>query len=258
MSSPWLSVITAVKDDPKGLARTIDSLREQDLSNVEILVIDGSHHRQTVEEIGSPVATINWEPPTGIYPAMNSGLHRAQGTFVSFLNAGDRFHSPDVLSRVRTTMSESCTWAFGPVALIGRDGATVVTPPWDYSRERDRLFSRGFFPQHQGVFTRREVLSELGGFSSDYRIAADYHSFLLLSKRADPCLLDFVVADFHEGGVSTTQWRESFREFHRARRSVFEPRGMLAAREQWNTAVHFTRVWVYRDVVLPLRRLARR
>jgi len=147
---------------------------------------------------------------------------------------------------------------FGPVRIMGADRSISVTTRWHYTAERNALFARGFFPQHQGTYVRSELLRELGGFSSAYRIAADYAIVLRLSQVADPVELDFVVADFYAGGLSTDQWRESFHEFHRARLEVFGPTGLTAAREQWDYRAHYARVWTYREVVEPLRRRARR
>lgn len=258
MTEFWLSVVTAVKDDPAGLSKTMGSLHSQDLDGVQVIVIDGSETPSDLADQYSDVAIFYWEPPSGIYRAMNDGLHRADGTFVCFLNAGDTLHSSDVLARVRTMLDSSVTWAFGPVAIIGEDGNRTATPHWDYPKEKGQLFARGYFPQHQGVFARRDTLVGLGGFSPGYAIAADYRMNLLLSQIADPTLLDFTIADFSVGGASTVHWRRSFREFHRARREVFQPRGGAAVRERWNTAWHFVRVWVYRKLVAPLRRTARR
>ena len=258
MSAPWLSIITAVKDDPSGLARTMESVRSQDLDGVEVIVIDGSEDPDAVRAICSGLAEVHWEVPAGIYAAMNSGLIHARGAYVQFLNAGDVLHSSNVLERVRGSLDSVCLWAFGPVELIGADGTRVVTPPWDYRREKESLFARGHFPQHQGMFVQRSTLMDLGGFSVDYQIAADYRSFLQLSNLADPLVLDFIVADFAEGGASTVHWQESFREFHRARREVLRPAGMTAVRERLDSLTHFGRVWAYREVVLPLKRRARR
>lgn len=259
MSEPWLSVITAIKDDPSGLVRTMESLRSQDLDGVEMIVVDGSKDPDTVRAICSGFADVHWETPTGIYAAMNSGLMRARGAYVQFLNAGDVLHASNVIERVRRSLaSSSCEWAFGPVELIGEDGTRVVTPPWDYHREKAYSFARGHFPQHQGMFVRRSTLMDLGGFSVEYRIAADYRSFLQLSTLADPQILDLIVADFEEGGASTIHWQESFREFHRARHEVLQPSGMTALRERLDSLTHFGRVWAYREVVRPLKRRARR
>ena len=258
MSEPWLSVITAVKDDPGGLLRTMESLRSQALQGVEVLVIDSSQDFEPVRASCSDLADVYWQEPAGIYAAMNVGLERARGAYVYFLNAGDALHASNVLQRVSSSLDSSCEWAFGPVELISERGQRVLTPQWDYRAEKAHLFARGYFPQHQGTFARRSTLVDLGGFSLEYPIAADYRSFLQLSTLSDPVILDFVIADFAEGGASTVHWKESFRQFHRARREVFRPYGVDALRERVNFLMHFGRVWAYRDLVLPLRRRALR
>lgn len=258
MTDPWLTIVTPVRDNEAGLHRTMASITMQELDGVEVLVVDSSRDRDTVASVCSDIAEVMWMEPQGVYPAMNAGLARATGTYVQFLGAGDALHDPSVLSRVRHVADGGASWMFGPVRIINVDGSSPVTPRWNYTDERKALFARGLFPQHQGTFAQLELLRELGGFSPRFRIAADYEMFLRLSHVAAPMELDFIVADFSAGGLSTDQWQESFHEFHQARKQVFRPTGLAAAREQWDYRAHFARVWAYREVVEPLRRRARR
>jgi len=258
MKTPWLTIVMPVRDDEAGLRRTMASIAKQDLDGVEVLVVDSSRDRDAAVSVCSDIAEVVLVEPRGVYPAMNAGLERATGTYVQFLGAGDALHDPSVLSRVRRVADTGASWMFAPVRIIDADGSSSVTPRWNYTAERSALFARGLFPQHQGTFVRSELLRDLGGFSSAYRIAADYALFLRLSQVADPVEINFVVADFYAGGLSTDQWRESFREFHWARLEVFGPTGLAAVREQWDYRAHFARVWAYREVVAPLRRRARR
>ena len=258
MNSPWLTIVTPVRDDEAGLRRTMASIATQDLQGVEVLVIDSSRDRDAAVLECSDLAEVLWVQPRGVYPAMNAGLERAAGTYVQFLGAGDALHEPSVLSRVQRVADTGASWMFGSVRIIEADGSSSVTPRWNYTAERSALFARGLFPQHQGTFVSSELLRDLGGFSSAFRIAADYALFLRLSQVADPVELDFVVADFYAGGLSTDRWRESFRDFHRARLEVFGPSGSAALREQWNYRAHFARVWAYREVVARLKWRARR
>ena len=250
----FLSVITVVKDDPDGFERSMASLLAQTFTDWELVIVDGSRDRAEIGDslrlrIWPQAPTYRWREPGGVYDAMNAGLELAQGKFVYFLNAGDTLHSMDVLARTHELLGPSTTvWGHGPVAIRGADGSTVVTPDWDYSREKTFCFSRGRFPAHQGTFARREALVAVGGFDTRYRIAADYAAFLRLSLVADPVHLPFVVATFSEGGLSTVRWRESFREFHRARRSILEPRGVVAWRERWQTVRHFGLVYAHREI----------
>ena len=258
MTTTWLTVVTAVRNDPEGLRRTFASLRTQDLDGVEVLVIDSSADKSSVEEVCGDTAVIEWIEPQGVYAAMNTGLQHASGTYVQFLNAGDCLHDDSVLQRVRLASASAAQWMFGPVEIVNSGGNRTITPTWDYSVESRHLFARGLFPQHQGTFARRDLLHSLGGFDTSFRIAADYAMFLRMSQVSDPLELDFVVADFHVGGLSSQRWQESFREFHRARIEVFHPTGAAHLSERWDYAAHVSRVWVYRTVVEPLRRRARR
>ena len=257
--SPWLTVVTVVKDDPAGFAATVESLAAQDLSAVEFVVVDGSADSTGVRDALAALAHESCQfaamPPRGIYPAMNAALELATGEYVYFLNAGDVLHRDDVLARVREALSDAePVWAFGPVEIVGQDGRRVVTPSWDYAREKRSCFSRGLFPPHQGTFVRRIALRDQGGFEPGYTIVADYASFLKLSLVADPLMLEPVIATFTEGGVSTKRWHESLRQFHQARRRILAPTGTTAVREYANSLRQAAAMAVYRRLVAPFRR----
>lgn len=251
-----LSVVTVVKDAADALALTAESVAAQDAASVDYLVVDSSTDTDQVHRAlnGVPHRYV-WTEPRGIYSAMNVGLAHARGRFVHFLNAGDTFCDPSVLGRVIATLNDSDPlWAFGEVEIVQEDGRRTITPHWNYRSERDRGFSRGHFPPHQGTFSRREALLEAGGFDTTYAIAADYAMALHLSLQSDPLYLDLVIATFIEGGASTQNWRASIREFHRARRLILRPTGWQAVRECVDTGRHFVAVTAYRDVWSKVKR----
>jgi len=247
---PWLTVITVVKDDIAGFLRSRDSLLQQNTEGIQWIVIDSSVNRDAIRKAlaGDRIdVVVEWTRAQGIYPAMNTGLGLATGDYVYFLNAGDEFSGADVLSSVREALGGH-EWAFGPVAIVGTDGTRVVTPPWDYQTEKRVAFSRGLFPAHQGTIASTELVRSCGGFDERFTIAADYALFLRMSLKCDPIELTTVIATFHEGGASTSQWQESFKQFHRARKEVLAPSGALAVRERWETAKHFGLVYAHREI----------
>lgn len=252
-TSPWLTVVTVVRDDLVGLRRTLASMAAQDLDGVEYLVVDSSTDHDSVRDLliqAGVEANCTWVPPRGVYPAMNEGLHQATGAFVYFLNAGDSLHDPDVLGSVRPELARpGVLWAFGPVEIVSVDGTRTLTPPWDYAVERSYAFSRGHFPPHQGTFAGARLLREVGGFDPAYPIVADYAAFLRMSRIGDPLILDRVIASFVEGGLSTRQWKASVGEFHRARAAILKPRGLASLRERYETAAQFGRLWLVRDLL---------
>ena len=56
-TGPWLSIITVVKDDPEGFARTAESIAGQNLKGVEWVVIDGSGKLDPTGHRGGNVTT---------------------------------------------------------------------------------------------------------------------------------------------------------------------------------------------------------
>ena len=235
-----LTVVTVVKDDESGLSRTLASLQAQDSRDFAILVLDGSSDRNAVPVLLANfpelAPTYRWAEPTGVYGAMNEALVDVVSPYTYFLNAGDELAGTEVLSSadaaLRATMP---TWAFGQVLFFSETGVALTEAPWSYSNERKRLFARGFFPAHQGVIVATKELRRQGGFDRGYLVAADYASVLKCSRIADPLELDFALAIFRQGGISTSQWRRSLKEFHRARRTIFRPRGMTSLLELIDT-----------------------
>jgi glycosyltransferase len=251
---PWLTVATVVKNDLAGLEKTIRSLVEQvDLSGVEYLVIDSSANSAATETAVSDSlisgARFIWCEPQGIYSAMNIGLSFARGKYVYCLNAGDILADPQVIADVKQIIQGiDPVWVVGRVEISEASGNTVISKNWDFHSEKKALFARGVFPPHQGTIVRTESLREVGGFDSQYSISADYAAALSLSLLSDPLMTARVIARFTEGGISTRNWKESFRQFHSARQSILEPKGSSSLREYFNYWKHFASVWLIRTL----------
>lgn len=251
--SPWLTVVTVVKDDPIGLKVSASSLRRQSVVDIEYLVIDSSADSEEVKRVladsGSPESLLQWTEPKGIFSAMNQGLKNATGEYIYFLNAGDSFFNDQVLEELLSLISSSSpTWVVGLIEIQELSGNSVISSEWDFATEKRALFARGRFPPHQGTVMRTAALRSVGGFAPQYDIAADYAAALALSKVSDPLMTDRVIARFVEGGVSTSNWKKSFREFHRARREIFTPVGFVAGVEIFRYWMHFGKVYLARSL----------
>lgn len=244
-----LTIVSVVKDDPRGLESTLRSITEQGAEDIEVIVLDGSADRTSVEMVAAqhPAARVVWSPPEGIYPAMNSGLRETSGQYVYFLNAGDTLASGEVLPEIVTRLaSEQPVWAFGKVAFLTVSGDPMPEPEWSYDVERSHLFARGRFPAHQGVIMATERLRGIGGFDTAYTVAADYAAILTFATISDPLSLDIVMARFQQGGLSTKKWHLAQQEFHRARRSAFRPHGRAAVAEWLRTQEGIVKMAAYR------------
>ena len=95
------SIITINYNHIEGLKRTIDSVISQTSSNYEYIIIDGGSTDGSVNIIKEyKEHLVYWisEKDNGVYHAMNKGVAQAQGDYCIFMNSGDCFYSPDVLS----------------------------------------------------------------------------------------------------------------------------------------------------------------
>lgn len=111
-----VSVVTVCYQSANEIEKTIQSVIGQDYSNLEYIIIDGGSIDGTVDIIknyDNKLAKWISEPDAGIYDAMNKGVKMASGDWIMFLNAGDYYHSTDVLSRFVNEISDDTTVAYG-------------------------------------------------------------------------------------------------------------------------------------------------
>ena len=217
-----MTVVTIARNDLAGIKRTFESLASQTYTDVEHIVIDGASTDGTAEWAAANAVFADTrvlsEPDSGIFNAMNKGLWLAGRDVVSFLNSGDVFSSPTVLSHVAESYQNiRWQWAYGFSRMVTQDGRASAggRVKRRYSWVRQTFWSREIC--HQAVFMRVSLARELGGFDEGLRIAADYRLVTAAGMRSDPELFPQILALVAEGGVSDIQQARSHLEAHRAR-----------------------------------------
>jgi len=92
-SLPSLSVIIPVYNDRDGVATTLESLSTQDLTDVEVLVVDNNSTDDTSSFLRSYAAEHDWmtylieAEIQSSYAARNTGLEHASGELLAFIDA---------------------------------------------------------------------------------------------------------------------------------------------------------------------------
>ncbi len=197
-----ISIITVVRNNRPGLARTIASLRTQTYRDFEFIVIDGASDDGTVAVIRSHEDLVDyWEsrPDQGIYDAMNKGLARASGAFTLFLNAGDELldsNSLAIAAQAAAQHPDADVLYFQAIRDSGRRASR-------FERARALLFDS--VGNHQAVLVRTPVHQRFA-FDTRYRIKADRDAQLRMYLSG--CLMQFVpqvIARCESGGVSSTR-----------------------------------------------------
>lgn len=247
-TAPFVSVVTVSLNSASSIASTLASVALQDADfGIEHVCVDGGSRDGTREIILEWAARSRgvrpiFEPDSGIFDAMNKGLRAARGEYVLYLNADDFLLGPDTLRRAMHGLAPGATRNPGIIAgsvRMGRDGDRFGL--WRHRRV-PRLLARrggsGFFPLHQGMFARRELLEAVGGFDSTLRLAADVNQFYDIERIHRPAirLLDFDVAFMLAGGAANAGFgamvRGSVEIYRHLRRShgVLRSASMLLAK----------------------------
>lgn len=222
------SVITINYNNLEGLKKTIDSVVSQDYRGFEWVVVDGGStdgSKELIEEYAEYFSYWVSEPDSGIYDAMNKGLHVIKGDYCIFMNSGDAFKDKEVLDRVSKMDIKPEIIAGSVQETNGR----LITPP---PMLAFRFLYNNNIP-HQAEFIRKDLFDKLGVYSTDLKILSDYEFNIKASlKSVSYCVVPNTIAIVEEGGVSTMMGAEIGVE----RQIIFErllPKSVLDDYKYW-------------------------
>ncbi|MFO8000514.1 MAG: glycosyltransferase family 2 protein [Marinilabilia sp.] len=180
--STKISLITVTYQSASTLQTTIDSVRRQNCSDIEYIVVDGGSTDGTIEILKNNHDVVNqWisEPDKGVYDAMNKGVELATGDVLGFLHADDMFASSEVLNMVRQRYNESSFHIlYGDLEYVSPEDIEKVVRYWRSGSFRQRHLQRGWMPPHPTVYVDRRFFREIGRYNLDFRISADYEWLL--------------------------------------------------------------------------------
>ncbi len=173
-----ISIITAVYNRVETICRSLESVKAQDYSDIQHIVIDGLSNDGTIDQVKKcmPEGTVFVsEADRGVYDALNKGLNLADGEIVGFLHSDDVFAGSDVLTKVARQFEDSSVEAvYGDAVFFNSKVPEKIIRRYSSARFRASLLGWGWMPAHTTLFLRRGVYQKFGNFDISYRIAADY------------------------------------------------------------------------------------
>ena len=133
-----ISIITVVYNDLNRIRQTMQSVLNQDYSNIEYIIIDGGSIDGTLEVIKSlqtDKVKILSEKDYGIYNAMNKGIKLASGELIGILNAGDTYE-PNTLRTISLSHGEVVTGHMHRTNYLG----DIVFTNYRYPKNLKKMF----------------------------------------------------------------------------------------------------------------------
>jgi glycosyltransferase involved in cell wall biosynthesis len=189
-AQPLISIITPVFNTRAAwLEATIASVQEQAYEKWELILIDdGSTDEATLRVLpavntsDSRVRVVRLAKNSGISAASNAGLAAATGDWVALLDHDDLLE-PDALFQIakllQTTPEADLIYTDEDKLTSEGLASPLFKPDWS----PDFFLSYNYIQHFTAI--RRALVSELGGFRSEYDFAQDYDLFLRVVSRTD-------------------------------------------------------------------------
>lgn len=208
---PLISVVTVIYNGEKYFEETIESVINQTYDNVEYIIIDGGSTDGTLDIIRKYEDRIDYwisARDNGIYDAMNKGIDIATtGGWINFMNAGDRFFDSTILLQISKGLSYDLIYGNHAVYKDNKN-EFQLTDVKSYKDTRNIPFC------HQSLFAKTELL-KLNKFDTRYKIAADYHQYLVLKHlNATIKYVPVTICLYLDGGLSTISREKIIYEYY--------------------------------------------
>lgn len=201
LNLPLVSIITVVLNGELFIEQTINSVLQQNYSNIEYIIIDGGSSDNTLNIIKQYETKIDyWQSAkdNGLYFAMNKGISMAKGNIIGILNADDYYTIDTVKNVVESYIQTSADVFHGDISLISNSNPIRIKPNYDAMFQQPSIF-------HPTCFVKKTVYEAIGAFDTNYKISADY-DFLLRCMKNNYTFqyIPQILCYFRYGGMSAS------------------------------------------------------
>ena len=201
---PKISIITPTLNSERFIERTILSVKEQNYSNLEYIIVDGLSSDSTLKLVENSkfVNKVISEKDNSLYDAINKGIEISSGDLIKILNSDDML-KPNVLRNVGEIFSKSYNKSFvidGFMEVINLDGSfkaiwnnenTIINNYKDYN--------------HPTWFVPKTIYDDLGLYETKYKICGDReYYYRLMKNNIEFQTIKEPIVIFRLGGLSYT------------------------------------------------------
>jgi len=202
-----LTIVTITSNNPD-IKSTLESISTQNINpnDFEHIIIDNLSTDGTQKLVKNYIKKAPYkviyirEKDNGRYNAMNKGIKKASGKYLSFMNAGDQFYNKTSLTTILKN-SEDKEIVYGNLNVIDHDKSNIYIPPdtLDF-----KYFLNSALP-HQASIIKKSLFDKYGLYDEKLQISAD-HNFFLKTIIKHNCLykhLNSTIATYYFNGISS-------------------------------------------------------
>ena len=198
------TILTVVKNDKKGIIKTIKSVLSQSFTNFEYIIIDGNSSDGTSYEINKIKLPKKFKIITrndiSYYDSLNYGISISNGKYIGVLNSGDIFKNKDILKKINNSLIKNTHIFYNN--LIFRKNRNIVRY-WRHNISKITKYNLFKIP-HSTLFLTKNVYKKVGLYNLNYKISSDLDFIIRLSNKYTKIKhLDFDSIYMEYGGLST-------------------------------------------------------
>ena len=202
-----LTIITINYNNASGLRKTIESVVNQTSLEFEYIVIDGASTDGSIEIIKEFKDKITFwvsEPDTGIYNAMNKGIHSAKGKYCQFLNSGDSLVTPNVTESMLLNLPDTGI-VIGNMLKRLTSGKILRDKGTGNKKPTFLTFYTGTL-NHSSAYINRSLFEKYGCYDENLKIVSDWKFYLIAVglNNEKVAYRDIDVSCFDMNGISNT------------------------------------------------------
>lgn len=193
MDSLSISVVIPLYNKRDEVGATLRSVLVQTLPPVEVIVVDdGSTDggAEVVRTVGGPSVRLISQSNAGVSAARNRGAAQAQGAYVAFLDADDRWE-PGFLAEIAAMIREfpGCGIYSTAFWVVGREGRFPAPCP-DRRGVVGNFFrdsAHRYISIPSASVVPRHVFEQTGGFPVGMKIGEDLYLWVKIARRLPVC-----------------------------------------------------------------------
>lgn len=204
-----ISIITIVYNGATTIRSTLESVVNQNHSQIEHIIVDGGSTDETLAIVQEfpHISKLISEPDRGVYDAMNKGLSVATGDIIGILNADDLFATDNILAQIATFFKQDKTLdcLYGNIEFFNGTDIEKISRYWRSTPYYPTFFEDGEVPPHPSLYVRRQVYEKIGGYWPYFKISGDNEFMFRLLKvhNYKSYFFDTTIVKMRLGGIST-------------------------------------------------------
>ena len=201
---PKISIITIIKNGMPNLPDNLESFKNQNYKNKELIVVYSKSDDKTLRILKSSkiVKKIIYQNKPNLYNAINLGLKNASGDVIGILHSDDIFFSSKSLEIVMESyIKDKFDIAYGNILISKRNNLEDIIRYWKSAPFKENYLKYGWMPPHVSMFISKKNKNIT--YNENYKISADYLYILkILNRNKIIKYIDSYITIMKTGGIS--------------------------------------------------------